>query len=156
LSLPSWYIGHQFHFIMKAGGVTLLSLLACVRGDAFATLSGLTKMNTVVPRATDPKLAGPLRSAAPARADLPRKVPALPTIEQYRKFALPCLALWVAGTLRLVCLEVNLQELEIKCLSTLVHFDTDFPSTVPLSSSLPRSPLELCRYYICGPIGVSL
>jgi Na+-driven multidrug efflux pump len=86
---------------MKTAVVTMLSLLACVRGDAFAPLSALTKLNTVPPR-TGARAAGPgtataLKSEAPARADLPKKLPALPTLDQYRKFALPCLGLWVAG-----------------------------------------------------------
>ena len=31
--------------------------------------------------------------------DLPRNPPALPALSQYRKFAIPCLGLWIAGPL---------------------------------------------------------
>lgn len=35
----------------------------------------------------------------PRGGDLPRRIPDLPTLADYRKFALPCLALWIAGPL---------------------------------------------------------
>ena len=39
------------------------------------------------------------RGGGRAMAKLPKELPALPTLAQYRKFAIPCLGLWVAGPL---------------------------------------------------------
>jgi hypothetical protein len=41
----------------------------------------------------------PLRGGASGGRLSAKKIPSLPGLEQYRKFALPCLGLWVAGPL---------------------------------------------------------
>lgn len=87
--------------MMKATVATLLVLFAC-SVSAFAAspltspvhrpitlrLTTTTSDNEEIPR-----------GGAFGQGLLPKQVPALPNLAQYRKFALPCLALWVSGPL---------------------------------------------------------
>lgn len=66
------------------------NLLVGPRGGSVAALLSSSSSTASVSNNDDEDTAG---------ATLPIKVPSLPTLAQYRKFAVPCLALWVAGPL---------------------------------------------------------
>ncbi|GAX22707.1 hypothetical protein FisN_4Hh181 [Fistulifera solaris] len=88
--------------------LSILLLLACQAGafaSAFHPESALVSIQnqrlckTRLTSSIDDQRAAEDISRGGASGSLPRNVPPLPTFKQFRNFAVPCLALWVAGPL---------------------------------------------------------
>lgn len=86
----------------------VLLLLACKAGafassfqpeSALASVRGQRLSRTRLTNSNDDYRAAEDISRGGASESLPKHPPALPTFAQFRKFAIPCLALWVAGPL---------------------------------------------------------